>query len=211
MSRIVIALFSFLLLVPQGLRATLQLQNAVISKVAPSTTACTAPPQATTFSATDTAVYVYFDVSGVNVGDTFTVAFFGPSGQFYTGVGGESDWKGATSAGEWCYNTTNAPWLIAGNPAATMPGTWTVGIYYNTSTTAFASGTFTITAGTGTCTYSLDKTSAPAGSGASTGSFQVTATPSTCAWTATSSAPSWLTTSSSGNGSGTVNYTVAAT
>jgi uncharacterized protein (TIGR03437 family) len=146
MSRIVIALFSFLLLVPQGLRATLQLQNAVISKVAPSTTSCTAPPQATTFSATDTAVYVYFDVSGVNAGDTFTVAFFGPSGQFYTGVGGESDWQGATSAGEWCYNTTNAPLLIAGNSAATMPGTWTVGIYYNTSTTAFASGTFTITA-----------------------------------------------------------------
>ena len=397
MSRIVIALFSFLFLAPQGLRATLQLVNASISKVAPSTTSCTAPPATATFSATDTAVYVYFDVSGVNAGDTFTVAFYGPSGQLYTGSGGTSTFAQATSAGEWCYSA--APLLIAGNPAATMPGTWTVAIFYNQNySAAFATGTFAITSsgstggpavaassdpgsvttspfyytnlasltsspmlpnfyvsdifggtfttgtnesghaifadtvpstgyysvqfqtttpvqltgytlyladdgslhpasrsathftflagtspgalsvisqtnlatlgssyyqmlgvaptnglstikvtdtfaaaatyqyfelrftpnngtypgvrvmelvgnaqsGTSTCTYSLDKTSAPAGSGGGPGSFQVSATPSTCAWTATSNAPSWLTTSSSGTGNGTVNYTVAA-
>jgi hypothetical protein len=145
MSRIVIALFSFLLLVPQGLRATPQLQTGGFSRVPLTSCAPSSTTTTTTFSATDTAVYMFFDVTGVNVGDTFTVVFFGPSGQFYTGVGGESDWRGATSAGEGCYVTNATPLLIAGNQAATMTGTWTVGIYYNTSTTAFASGTFTIT------------------------------------------------------------------
>jgi len=149
---------------------------------------------------------MFFDVTGVNVEDTFTVAFFGPSGQLYTGAGGESTWNGAASAGEACYATNNTPLLIAGYSAATMPGTWTVGIYYNTSTTAFASGTFTITAPV-TCSYSLPSGSASVAATAGSGSFSVTAG-SGCAWTATSNAPSWLTTTSSGTGSGTVNYTV---
>ena len=146
MSRIVIAFFSFLLLVPQGLRATAQLQQVVISKVAPSTTSCTAPPSVTTFSATDTAAYMLFYVTGVNVGDTFIVGFYGPSGQLYTGSGGQFNFSAVTSAGEKCYITNNNPLLIAGNPAATMPGTWMVVIFYNNNfNTAFASGTFTIT------------------------------------------------------------------
>jgi uncharacterized protein (TIGR03437 family) len=145
MSRIVIALFSFLLLVPQGLRAAAQLTTLVTSKVAPSTTSCTAPTPSTTFSTTDTAVYMYFDVTGVNAGDTFIVGFYGPSGQLYTGSGGESDFSAAPSAGEWCYVTNNNPLLIAGYPAATMTGTWTVAIFYNQNySTAFATGTFTI-------------------------------------------------------------------
>jgi lysyl endopeptidase len=57
------------------------------------------------------------------------------------------------------------------------------------------------------CSYTLSPTSAIVGSGAATGSVGVAAT-SGCAWTATSNAD-WLTTSSSGNGNGTVNYSVA--
>ncbi len=129
MSRIGIALFSFLLLVPQGLRAAAQLTTLVTSKVAPSTTSFTAPTPSTTFSTTDTAVYMYFDVTGVNTGDTFIVGFYGPSGQLYTGSGGESDFSAAPSAGERCYVTNNNPLLIAGYPAATMTGTWTVAIF----------------------------------------------------------------------------------
>jgi len=145
--RIAIAFLSFLFLIPQGLQATAQLQIAVISKVAPSTTSCTAPSQSTTFAATDTAAYVYFEVTGVNIGDTFIVAFYGPSGQLYSGSGGTSSFAGATTAGSKCYLTNNSPLLIAGNLAATMPGTWIVAIFYNGNfNTAFATGSFTITA-----------------------------------------------------------------
>ena len=87
---------------------------------------------------------MYFDVTGVNTGDTFIVGFYGPSGQLYTGSGGESDFSAAPSAGEACYVTNNTPLLIAGNPAATMTGTWTAYIFYNGNPLAYT--TFTITA-----------------------------------------------------------------
>jgi uncharacterized protein (TIGR03437 family) len=85
---------------------------------------------------------MFFEVTGVNVGDTFTVAFYGPSGLLYTGAGATSSFGAAPSAGAACYVTNNSPLLIAGNAAATMPGTWTVYIFYNSS--PLASGTFTI-------------------------------------------------------------------
>ena len=59
-----------------------------------------------------------------------------------------------------------------------------------------------------TCSYTLSPTSQSVGAAASSGSFGVTAA-SGCTWSATSNA-SWITTSSSGSGSGTVNYSVAA-
>ena len=62
--------------------------------------------------------------------------------------------------------------------------------------------------GTGSCSYALSPASAKVGSGATTGVVTVTAT-SGCAWSASSNA-SWLTTSSSGSGNGTVAYAVAA-
>ncbi len=145
MPRIAIAFLSFLFLIPQGLQATAQLTTLVTSKVAPSTTSCTAPTPTTTFSATDTAVYVFFAVTGVNVGDTFIVAFYGPSGQLYTGAGGTSSFGAAPSAGAACYLTNNSPLKIAGNAAATMPGTWTIEIFYNSNyNPPFFAGTFTI-------------------------------------------------------------------
>ena len=61
-----------------------------------------------------------------------------------------------------------------------------------------------------TCSYSLSKSSDHIGTGAVTGSVGVTASASTCPWTATSTV-SWITiTDSSSNrtGSGTVNYRV---
>ena len=60
----------------------------------------------------------------------------------------------------------------------------------------------------GTCTYSIAPTSIALGAGTASGIFGVTAAGG-CAWSATSNA-SWLTTSSSGSGNGTVSYTVAA-
>jgi uncharacterized protein (TIGR03437 family) len=392
MSRIVIALLSFLFLVPQGLRATPQVTQALLSKQAPNLSSCVVPPAATGFLTTDTAAYLWFALAGVNVGDDITVHFLTPAGQDYPSAA--VDWGSEPEAGNWCY--PDAALYISGHTPATLPGTWTVTIsnkgselargyftitasgstggptvaassdpgsvttspFYYTNLASLTSspmlpnfyvndifgGTFTTgtnesghaifadtvpstgyysvqfqtktpvqltgytlyladdgslhpasrsathftflagtspgalsvisqtnlatlgssyyqmlgvaptngltpikvtdtfaaaatyqyfelrftpnngtypgvrvmelvgtgTSGTSTCTYSLNPTSASPGSGASTGSFQVTANPSTCTWTATSNAPTWLTTNSSGNGNGTVNYSVAA-
>jgi len=61
------------------------------------------------------------------------------------------------------------------------------------------------------CTYSLSPTSASYGADGGSGSVIVTASASTCAWTASSSAL-WIsiTSGSSGTGSGTVEYSVSA-
>lgn len=58
------------------------------------------------------------------------------------------------------------------------------------------------------CTYSISPSSAAVGASAASGTFSVTATAG-CAWSAASNA-SWLTTSGSGSGNGTVQYFVAA-
>lgn len=62
-----------------------------------------------------------------------------------------------------------------------------------------------------TCTFSLTPTNATVGTTGGTGSVTLNASASTCAWTATSNA-SWitLTGNTTGTGSGTVNYSVAA-
>ena len=58
------------------------------------------------------------------------------------------------------------------------------------------------------CTYSTPATPSSFGSGGGGGTFALSA-PSGCAWTATSDATDWLTTSSSGSGNGFVSYSVA--
>ena len=59
-----------------------------------------------------------------------------------------------------------------------------------------------------TCSYSINPTSQSAGAAGGSSSFSITA-PAGCNWTALSNA-SWITTSSSGSGNGTINYSVAA-
>ncbi|MFY9571869.1 MAG: FG-GAP-like repeat-containing protein [Blastocatellia bacterium] len=63
---------------------------------------------------------------------------------------------------------------------------------------------FSSCAAIGSCTFSANPTTASVGSAAGNGSFTIAAAAG-CAWTATSNA-AFLTTSSSGNGNGTVNY-----
>ena len=191
MSRIVIALFSFLLLVPQGLRAAAQLTQAYMSKQVPDMNSCSAPP-ATAFSTTDQAAYLVFAVSGVNVGDVIEADYYA-SGTKYAPV----KWDPETQAGNYCYALELD---IAGYTPATMPGTWTVYILNNGSQIG-PPVTFTI-ASAATCTYSLSSTSASVAAAGGSGSFSVTLG-SGC--TASVSSDSWITFTISGT---TVNYTV---
>lgn len=89
---------------------------------------------------------------------------------------------------------------VAANNGPARTGSMTVG------------GTvFTVNQAAPACYFTLDTTSALVPAPGGTGSFKVTATPSTCSWTATSSNSSQVTVTSggTGTGSGSVNYTVA--
>ena len=96
---------------------------------------------------------------------------------------------------------------VSGN--ATSPQTNSVSVSGGGSAGANAADLTTI--GVGTCSYSLNPTNAPAGSGAGTDTVSVIASPG-CSWTAVSNATTWLnvTSGTSGSGSGTVGYSYAA-
>jgi uncharacterized protein (TIGR03437 family) len=197
-SRIVIVLFSFLFLVPQGLWATGTLQQIVMTKSQPSTSCplATPPTAANNFSPADTTAYLWFYITGLTSADSISVNFYVAGAEYTTASFGP-----ATTAGT-CYTVTMT---LANLPT----GNWVAYIVDNVgnNTTQLGSVPFTITAST-TCSYSLSSSSASVAATAGSGSFTVTAG-SGCAWSATSSV-SWLTTTSSGTGNGTVNYTVTA-
>jgi hypothetical protein len=73
-----------------------------------------------------------------------------------------------------------------------------------------AGSTFTVTQSAVACTYQLDSVSATVAAGGGTGTVGVT-TVSSCAWTATSSAATWLTITgpASGTGNGIVTFSAA--
>ncbi|HZR23279.1 MAG TPA: BACON domain-containing carbohydrate-binding protein [Vicinamibacterales bacterium] len=123
------------------------------------------------------------------------------------------------TTGSWCSWTaaSNDPtWLtVTSGASGTGSGTVTLAASANAagarSTTATIAGqTFTMSQDAAPCSFSLSPASQSMGNSGGTGSIAVT-TGSWCTWTATSSAPSWLsvTGGASGTGSGTV--TVSAT
>ena len=189
MSRIVIALFSFLLLVPQGLRAAGTLTTVVMSKQQPDNY-CTQPPATTSFSPTDQVAWLWFLVTNVSVGDDYSVSFYTPAGTILTGA--TSDFGPETSSGTYCYSVGMD---IAGYSAATMPGTWNAYIY-NKGVQIYKEP-FTISGSPATCTYSLSSSSASAAAAGGSGSFTVT-TGSGCTLTATADV-TWITPATSGS------------
>jgi photosystem II stability/assembly factor-like uncharacterized protein len=93
----------------------------------------------------------------------------------------------------------------------TLPATGTYRIYatsFSFDGVTGSTGAYTLTLLSSNCSFSLSPSSQIFISSASTGSFTVS-TSAGCAWTAHSN-DNWLTTSSSGVGSGTVNFSVAA-
>ncbi|MBI4914924.1 MAG: PKD domain-containing protein [Acidobacteria bacterium] len=90
------------------------------------------------------------------------------------------------------------------------PGTYWVGLTgYSSSRSCSASVKVTVTPGA--CTYSISPTSASFEASGGSGNVQVTTSGTSCAWNASSNA-SWITLTggTSGTGSGTVTYQVAA-
>jgi hypothetical protein len=94
----------------------------------------------------------------------------------------------------------------------TLPLTGTYNVYatsFSPDGTTGSTGAYTIGLLTATsCSYSISPTNQSVGAPSSGNSFTITAQ-SGCTWTALSNA-SWITTSSSGTGGGTINYSFAA-
>jgi len=194
-SRIVIAFLSVLFLIPQGLWASANLVQLVLSKQAPDMNACAAGPATTSFSTTDTAAYVFFVITGVGLNDVVEADFYQPGPKLF----GYTPWPAETDPGDYCYSYA---FKIAGQTAASLPGTWRVDI--GDAGKVLGSLGFTITTAAA-CSYSLSSSSAPIAAGGGSGSFTVT-TGSGCTVSASSDV-TWITPTVSGS---TVNYTVQA-
>ena len=142
----------------------------------------------------------------------------GPTNQSYGANGGSSFFQlSLPSSCQWTATSSNTNWLhVTSGAQGTGPGV----VYFTAdpnSGTSTLSATisilnapvFTVTEAPASCAYTLGSTSLPIGSNGGPGSFQVTTKPSSgCSWTALSQ-QNWISTSSSGQGSGTVNFTIA--
>jgi uncharacterized repeat protein (TIGR01451 family) len=98
-------------------------------------------------------------------------------------------------------NNQPANFTVAANTGAVRTGTIMIGGYV-----------FTVNQASPACSYALSPATALWGAAGGTGSFGVTASASSCAWTAASTDTSVasITSGASGTGNGTVNYSVAA-
>jgi virginiamycin B lyase len=96
-----------------------------------------APSSVGTFPTTASQVWLYFDYSGAQQGDTVTVNWFRPDGVLYHTSNGTV--SGASGHQCFAYYIT-----LAGASAANYPGTWTILTYYNGSATPLFSVNFTV-------------------------------------------------------------------
>jgi Putative binding domain, N-terminal/Viral BACON domain len=118
----------------------------------------------------------------------------------------------------WTATTNDPSWLTitsgasgSGNGSVNFTAAANPDAQARTGTLTIGGQTFTVSQAAVGCTFSLSPTSWSAGAAGASSSTSVTA-PTGCAWTAASSAPTWLTITSgaTGNGNGVVNFTAAA-
>ena len=112
---------------------------------------------------------------------------------------------------------SNVPWItVTGGASGSGNGTVNLSVAANTGaarvgTVTIAGHTFTVTQAALACVYSIDPASDSIGSGGGTGIPITVTAPAGCAWTAVSNDTMWIsiTSGSSGNGNGTVRFSVA--
>ena len=109
---------------------------------------CNTPPQITTFTITSPQVYLYFLVTGANVGDTAQMTFIRPDGVVYTTLNSSP----LPSSGSFCFSPSIN---INGTAAASYPGTWTIQVFWNHSNSPLFALSFTLSASSVTVTTKL--------------------------------------------------------
>ncbi len=117
--------------------------NARTAKSVPQGTCTPLPTAVTTFSSTDAAVYVFFNISGQANGETLTHVWYSPDGE----VAASGSWDPLPSGSTYCLT---ASLQIAGSSPASWPGAWRVRVYSNMFTDVpYVDLPFTITGGGG--------------------------------------------------------------
>ena len=152
---------------------------------------CTPPPLVSNFTTQSPQVWVFFDYSGANSGDSAQIQFIRPDGVVYAA----NTMSIGIASG--CLARAMS---ISGTSATAFPGTWSVRVTWNQSTTALFVLNFTVSPAN--CSYSLSDGGEAFGAAGGNGTIAVTA-PVGCPWSA-SGAPAWLiasTGSGTGNGS----------
>ena len=142
------AAFESATVVPDGAEAESVLSfpsvtNAMMTKAVPQGACTPLPTATTTFSPTDAAAYVFFNISGQANGETLTRVWYSPDGQ----IAASGSWAALSSGGSYCLS---ASLQIAGTSVASTPGTWRVRVYSNMITDVpYVDLPFTITSGGG--------------------------------------------------------------
>ena len=140
-----------------------------------------------------------------------------PTSQSVAAAGGTGSSMVAVAIGCAWTAVSNAPWItVTAGATGTASGTVTFSVAANTATTSrtgtmtIAGSAFAVTQAAAPCSYTMAPTSANVVATGGTGAVAVTAG-SGCTWTAASSA-AWITITAgaTGNGNGTVSYSVAA-
>ncbi len=152
---------------------------------------CVPPPLVSSFTTQSPLVYIFFQYSGANVGDTAQIQFIRPDSVVYSNA------STTIAAASGCLSQAMN---INGTSAASFPGVWSVRVTWNQSTTALVALNFTLSPAN--CTYSLGDGGEAFPAAGGNGTIAVTA-PLSCPWTA-SGAPAWViasTGSGTGNGS----------
>ena len=154
-----------------------------------------------TFNVTQAAAACTYSLSPSNA----TVGFAGASGSFnvttactWTAASNSPDWLTVTGSGS---GNGTVQYTAAANPSVTT----------RTATVSVGTATFTVTQ-SAPCTYTLNPFTIQADPSGVSGTFTITASASSCAWTATNGNPDLITITSavSGTGNGTLAYTIQA-
>jgi hypothetical protein len=180
---------------------------SVTTKVTSDTTGivngtCSTPPLVTSFTAQSAKVWLYFLVTGANIGDSALIDFVRPDGVINASFQSSVSVLGANGAV--CFSPGMS---ISGTSAASFPGTWTIRVYWNDSAAPLFTINFTLS--DASCTYSLSSNGQAFTASGGSATLGITA-PQGCAWTISGS-PGWAYfTANSGSGSGNVSYQVAA-
>ena len=110
----------------QALGDGVSFQNWLMAKSVPSGSGCAPPAATTTFFTTDAMATLWFLVDGMNIGDQAAAKWLSPDGTLYTTY----DWAPVTAPGSRCFSESIK---VAGNSPASLPGPWTVKVYWNGS------------------------------------------------------------------------------
>ena len=98
--------------------------NWMMTESVPGGDVCSVPNPTATFWSTDTDAVLWSLVDSANAGDQPVAKWYAPDGTLRTVI----QLDPPASAGGWCY----AAWMpIAGSAAASLPGAWTVRLYWN--------------------------------------------------------------------------------